>query len=91
MATFRELHALVTCKTFRLFFRLSRIIIGGVKKKILVIMRFVSMRVNMQLNLIDQSAKILRSLKVRCSSISCWLPTRAPSLYIPQKKAYLLH
>ena len=32
MATFRELHALVTCKTFRLFFRLSRIIIGGVKK-----------------------------------------------------------
>ena len=33
MATFRELHALVTCKTFRLFFRLSRIIIGGVKKK----------------------------------------------------------
>ena len=33
MATFRELHALVTCKTFRPFFRLSRIIIGGVKKK----------------------------------------------------------
>ena len=33
-------------------------------------MRFVSMRVNMQFNLIDQSAKILRSLEVRCSSIS---------------------
>ena len=32
MATFREFHALVTCKTFRLFFRLSRIILGCIKK-----------------------------------------------------------
>ena len=55
MATFREFHALVTCKTFRLFFRLSRIIIGCIKKKILGIIRFVSMRVNMQLNLTGQS------------------------------------
>ena len=33
MATFREFHALVTCKTFRLFFRLSRIIFGCIEKK----------------------------------------------------------
>ena len=55
MATFREFHALVTCKTFRLVFRLSRIIIGCIKKNTRII-RFVFMRVNMQLNMIGQLA-----------------------------------
>ena len=55
MATFREFHALVTRKTFRLFTVLA-VLLLVVSKKILVIIRFVFMRVNMPLNLIDQSA-----------------------------------